>query len=210
MEHDMSPRYRKVYPPGEGVTEEGPPAAAPRGPDAKPAPGQEARMRSEIKQLRRELHDALEQLDAAKNDNKGVAEANERYLRLAAEMENLRKRHRQEQVERLQYANSELITKLLPVLDNFHRALDHANDADPQMVSGLLMIVRQLEDILESEGVVPIKAEGERFDPALHQAVMAEPSPDHEDGTVIQELQRGYMMRDRVLRPSLVKIAQNS
>jgi len=151
---------------------------------------------------------ALEEARAA------IKENTDKYVRMAAEMDNMRRRHRQEQADQLQYANSELITKLLPVLDNFHRALDHAPEGvegpTEQLRSGLLMVVKQFEDILESEGVRPIEAEGQFFDPNLHQAVTAEPSEEYAEGQVIAELQRGYTLHDRVLRPSLVKVARDS
>src|SRR5258708_36555347 len=151
---------------------------------------------------------ALEEARAAAN------EITDKYVRLAAEMDNIRRRHRQEQAAQLQYADSELITKLLPVLDNFHRALDHAPEGvegpAEQLRSGLLMIVKQFEDILESDGGSPLETEGQFFDPNLHQAVTAEPSPDYEEGQITAELQRGYTLHDRVLRPSLVKVSRNS
>jgi molecular chaperone GrpE len=160
---------------------------------------------------RRQLESAEEALEEARA---AVKENADKYVRTAAEMDNMRRRHRQEQADQLQYANSELITKLLPVLDNFHRALDHAPEGvegpTEQLRSGLLMVVKQFEDILESEGVRPIEAEGKFFDPTLHQAVTAEPSAQHEEGQVIAELQRGYTLHDRLLRPSLVKVARNS
>jgi len=156
----------------------------------------------------RPAEEALEEARAA------IKENTDKYVRMAAEMDNMRRRHRQEQADQLQYANSELITKLLPVLDNFHRALDHAPEGvegpTEQLRSGLLMVVKQFEDILESEGVRPIEAEGQFFDPNLHQAVTAEPSEEYAEGQVIAELQRGYTLHDRVLRPSLVKVARDS
>jgi molecular chaperone GrpE len=162
-------------------------------------------------------HDARQQLEVAERELEAArAEAREnadRHLRLAAEMDNMRRRHRQEQADRLQYGNAELITRLLPVLDNFHRALDHAPEGiegpAEQLRNGLLMVVKQFDDMLASEGVTPIEAEGKYFDPNLHQAVLAEPSPDHEEGQIISELQRGYTLHDRVLRPSMVKVARN-
>ena len=164
-----------------------------------------------VKHLVQQLESAEEALEAARAEARENAD---KYVRVAAEMDNMRRRHRQEQTDRLQYANAELITKLLPVLDNFHRALDHAPEGiegpTDQLRQGLLMLAKQFEDILESEGVQPIEAEGQYFDPNLHQAVIAEPSPDHEEGQVIAELQRGYTLHDRVLRPSLVKVARNS
>ena len=157
--------------------------------------------------LRRQLEKAEEALEQARRE---AGDARDAYLRTAAEMDNMRRRHRQEQADQLQYANAELITKLLPVLDNFHRALDHAPAEDRQLADGLLMILRQFEDVLASEGVTAIEAAGRQFDPSEHQAVVAEPSREHADGAVIDELQRGYMLHDRVLRPSLVKVARNS
>ena len=161
--------------------------------------------------------DAREQLEVAEKELEAArAEAREsadRHLRLAAEMDNMRRRHRQEQADRLQYGNAELITRLLPVLDNFHRALDHAPEdlegPAEQLRNGLLMVVKQFDDMLASEGVTPIETEGKFFDPNLHQAVLAEASPDHEEGQIISELQRGYTLHDRVLRPSMVKVARN-
>jgi molecular chaperone GrpE len=159
------------------------------------------------KDQKRQLEALEEALEAARAE---ARQAQDNYLREAAELENIRRRHRQEQVERLQYGNAELIAKLLPVVDNFHRALEHAPEGDRQLVDGLLMILRQFEDVLASEGVEPIEALGKRFDPNMHQAVIAEPSPEHEDETITAELQKGYRMRERVLRPSLVKVARNT
>jgi molecular chaperone GrpE len=165
------------------------------------------------KEMKRQLAAAEEALESAKKD---ARDANERYLRQAAEMENVQRRHRQDRQEQLLYGNAELIKRILPVLDNFHRALEHAPESaasDPavgQWVNGALMVVRQFEDLLESVGVEAIEAEGKPFDPSVHQAVVAEPSDQHQDGEVIAELQRGYRLRDRVLRPSMVKVAQNN
>ena len=160
--------------------------------------------------VKRQLEAAEQAMETARSEARENAD---RYVRLAAEMDNMRRRHRQEQADRLQYGNAELIAKLLPVLDNFHRALDHTEGREgsaEQLRAGLLMVVKQFEDILESEGVRVIETDGKFFDPNLHQAVIAEPSEDHEEGQIIAELQRGYTLHDRVLRPSLVKVAHNS
>ena len=128
----------------------------------------------------------------------------------------MRRRHQQDRTDQMLYGNADLILRILPLLDNFHRALDHVPatvEEDPtlkQWVDGLLMVVRQFEDILEAAGVEAIDAAGQEFDPNVHQAVLAEPSDEHDDGQVIAELQRGYRLRDRVLRPSLVKVATNN
>jgi molecular chaperone GrpE len=162
--------------------------------------------------LRRQLEAAEEALEAARAE---AAENNDRYVRTAAEMDNLRKRFRQDQAAQLQYGNSELIAKLLPVVDNFHRAVEHAPEggegaAAQEWIAGVTMVLRQLEELLAASGVTPIDSVGKEFDPSLHQAVMAEPSDEHDEGHVIDELQRGYMLHDRVLRPSMVKVARNS
>ncbi|MEA2646887.1 MAG: molecular chaperone GrpE [Chloroflexota bacterium] len=163
------------------------------------------------KEMRRHLEAAEEALEIARAE---ARETNDRYVRLAAEMDNVRRRHRQEQADQLQHANGELLTRLLPVVDNFHRALEHApaieGDAGGQWVNGVTMVLRQLEEILAAAGVEPIAAVGEDFDPAVHQAVMAEESEEHDDGKVIDELQRGYRLHDRVLRPSMVKVSRRT
>ena len=146
------------------------------------------------KELRHQLEAAEQVLEEARAE---AREARDNHLRTAAELENMRRRHRQEQVERL------------PVVDNFHRALEHAPEADQQLVSGIEMILRQFEEVLASEGVEAIEAVGRPFDPNVHQAVSAEPSEEHPDDVVIAELQRGYRLHDRVLRPSLVKVSRN-
>ncbi|HEV3233804.1 MAG TPA: nucleotide exchange factor GrpE [Candidatus Dormibacteraeota bacterium] len=162
--------------------------------------------------LRRQLEAAEEAVEKARAE---AAENEDKYVRTVAEMDNLRKRFRQEQANQLQYGNSELLAKLLPVVDNFYRALEHAPDAAEgeaplEWVTGLTMVLRQLEEMLAAAGVTTIEAVGHPFDPNLHQAVLAEPSEEHGEGTVIDELQRGYMLHDRVLRPSMVKVAGNS
>jgi molecular chaperone GrpE len=179
-----------------------------------PAASQRRERRSEPradKQLGRQLEAAEEALESARAE---ARETTDKYVRLAAELDNVRRRHRQEQADQMQYANAELLTQLLPVVDNFHRALEHApaveGDAGGQWVNGVTMVLRQLEEILAAAGVEPIDAVGEDFDPAFHQAVMAEDSDEHEEGKVIGELQRGYRLRDRVLRPSMVKVSRRA
>jgi molecular chaperone GrpE len=169
--------------------------------------------KGKAKELKKQLAAAEQAVEAARAD---ARDANEKYLRTAAEMENMRRRHQQDRTDQLLYGNADLILRILPLLDNFHRALDHMPESaqeDPalkQWVEGIKVVVRQFEDVLEGAGVEGIEAEGQQFDPSMHQAVMAEPSDEHEDGQVIAELQRGYRLRDRVLRPSLVKVASNN
>jgi molecular chaperone GrpE len=132
-----------------------------------------------------------------------------RYQRLAADFENLKRRSRQELADRTQHANAQLIASLLPLLDNFQRAIAHAPEGvDPTWFAGIQMIARQFEETLLAHGVHAIKAVGEPFDPNQHEAIAKEESDQHEAGTVVAEMQRGYRLHDRVLRPTLVKIAE--
>jgi len=137
------------------------------------------------------------------------AQANfSRYQRLAADFENYKRRTRQELADRTQYANEELLRKLLPILDNLRRALDHAPEGiDRNWSDGLRMVVRQFEDTLQAQGVSPIPAVGEKFDPSKHEAIAREETDEHEEGTIVEEMQPGYRLHERVLRPTLVKVA---
>jgi molecular chaperone GrpE len=132
-----------------------------------------------------------------------------RYQRLAADFENFKRRARLDLADRTQYANEHLLAQLLPLLDNFQRALEQAPAGiDPAWLEGIRLIARQFEDILQAQGVHSIRAVGETFDPNQHEAVGTEESDEHQEGTVVAEVQRGYRLHDRVLRPTLVKIAQ--
>jgi molecular chaperone GrpE len=138
-----------------------------------------------------------------------LAESKDRHLRLAADFDNYKKRSRQEQLETIQHASAELIGRLLPVLDDLHNVLDHMpEDVDPSWAKGLQLSVRKLEDALGTHGLQPIQAVGSRFDPMLHEAVGEEVSAEHPEDTVVSELRRGYRLRDRVVRPALVKVAR--
>jgi molecular chaperone GrpE len=132
-----------------------------------------------------------------------------KYQRLAADFENHKRRTRQELAERTQYANEELLLKLLPLLDNFKRALEHAPEGiDPQWFEGIKLIARQFEATLQAQGLSSIPAVGEKFDPSQHEAIAQEETDEHEEGTVVEEMQPGYRLHQKVLRPTLVKIAQ--
>lgn len=137
-----------------------------------------------------------------------LEEKNRQYLRLAADFENFRRRTAQEAKERARYASEAAVRALLPVLDNLRRALDHvAPEDDSPLAAGVRMTVRQFEEALESLGVQPIAAVGEPFDPQAHEAVGGEPSAEVERDTVVAELERGYWLHDRVLRPAKVHVA---
>jgi molecular chaperone GrpE len=138
-----------------------------------------------------------------------IAEAKDRYLRLAADFDNYKKRSRQEQLETIQHASAELIARLLPGLDDLHKALDHTPDGiDEAWVKGVELSVRKLEEALRAHGLESIDAVGKPFDPNFHEAIGHEESTEQPEDTVVQVLRRGYRMRDRVVRPALVKVAR--
>lgn len=140
------------------------------------------------------------------------AEAEQRAIwqRAAADYANYKRRTDDERAAVGQFATSLLVARLLSVLDDFDRALDSVPpDADDPWVEGVRLTERKLRTLLESEGVTPIDAIGTPFDPNLHEAVVHEETTEAPDNQVIAELQRGYRLHDRVLRPALVKVANN-
>ncbi|MDT9724450.1 nucleotide exchange factor GrpE [Xylanibacillus composti] len=136
-------------------------------------------------------------------------ELSQRLLRLQADYDNFRRRTRQEKEEFAKYASSRLLEELLPVVDNFQRALTASSEnSDYEALSkGVDMIYRQFEQILEQEGLQPIEAVGQPFNPELHQAIMQVESDEHDEGIVVEEVQKGYKLKDKVLRPSMVKVS---
>lgn len=147
--------------------------------------------------------DSLEQARAE------IAELNNRLLRAQADFENYRRRMAREREELGVYANQKLILSLLPVLDNLDRALSAPPVAgDEKMRQGVELTARSFRDILAKEGVTPIEAVGQLFDPNLHEAVMTLESGEHEDGTVLMEFQKGYKLGDRTIRPSMVQVSK--
>lgn len=136
------------------------------------------------------------------------AELMERVLRLQADFDNYRRRTRQEQSELGAFVTQNFIKELLPVLDNFERALTSrpADDASG-FGAGVEMIFRQFFGVLEKQGVTVVETVGTMFDPAKHEAIMRDEASDQPEGTVVAELQKGYAASGKVLRPALVKVA---
>jgi molecular chaperone GrpE len=138
-----------------------------------------------------------------------AAEAKDRHLRLAADFDNFKKRSRQEHLETIQHASAELISRLLPGLDDLHKALDHQPEGmDEAWAKGLELSVRKVEEALRAHGLETIEAVGRPFDPSVHEAIGHEESSEHPEDTVMQVLRPGYRIRDRVVRPALVKVAR--
>ena len=132
----------------------------------------------------------------------------DRLARLQAEFDNYRKRQWREQQEFRDYALMDALKSLLPILDSFERALAHEGGGE-EFRGGIELIYRQLQDTLAKLGVTPVRAQGEHFDPNLHQAVQMVETTEAKDNHVIEELQRGYKIKERLLRPSMVRVARN-
>lgn len=147
----------------------------------------------------------LSQMEAEKK------EVYERYLRSYAEFENFKKRITKEQSDQSRYANERLLKALLPVLDNLTRAISHAKESRnlDKLVEGLELTQKEFVSVLNKFGVTAIESLGQPFDPVHHQAMLQVETDDHEENTVVEEFQKGYLLHDRVLRPALVSVAKN-
>ena len=145
-------------------------------------------------------------LDDLRRERDGLQD---RLLRTAAEFDNYRKRMDRERRELAEYTAGEVVSDLLPIVDNLERALQAASADDP-LRKGVELIHRQMLDLLRKRGVKPIEALGADFDPNFHQAVIHEESTEHREGEVMAELQRGYVVGDRLLRPAMVKVAKTA
>ncbi|MCL2560240.1 MAG: nucleotide exchange factor GrpE [Turicibacter sp.] len=139
-----------------------------------------------------------------------VARLNDQLLRNQAELENFKKRMNDERIKDNKYRSQHLATAILPALDTFERAMATTTDNEEvkNFLVGFEMIHKQFVESLESEGVAIIEAEGQPFDPNLHQAVMQEEAEGVEPGMVLLEMQKGYKLKDRVIRPAMVKVSQ--
>ncbi|MGH7641357.1 MAG: nucleotide exchange factor GrpE [Candidatus Dormibacteria bacterium] len=180
----MSPRQR-------------PPAAAP--PPSEP--GADSKVQAEAAQPPVRPRDDLEA---------ELVELNNKYVRLTADFENYRRRRAQESEEQARYGSASLLQALLPGLDNLARAVAHIPaDATDGVAEGLRLTVKQLEEALASQGIRRIPAVGETFDPRLHDAVLTVPAGAAPPGTVVAELQPGYQIHDRVVRPAQVSVAES-
>jgi molecular chaperone GrpE len=133
----------------------------------------------------------------------------DRLARLQAEFENARKRTAREQQEFREYAVSDAVKALLPTLDSFERALQTGAMEKSEFRGGVELIYKQLQDTLQKLGLRAIPAKGEPFDPHLHEAIEMVDTTDAADHQILEELQRGYKLKDRLLRPSMVRVARN-
>ena len=182
----------------KGKQPEGAAPEAATTPEAAAAEAPPAEMAQLQQQLEQKTQEAQENIDRA--------------LRLAAEMENLKKRLEKEKAELLQFANENLIKELLPVVDNLELALSHGRQAETPapFLEGINLVHQGFLKALARFGVTPLVAVGQPFDPAYHNAVMQESAPEVPDCTVLKELQKGYLMNNRLLRPAMVVVARNT
>jgi molecular chaperone GrpE len=160
---------------------------------------------------RSELLEQLQEAERALAATREQADENLRnWQRTAADFSNYKRRTEEERRAADLFANAVLLARLLAVLDDFDRALDNVpEDAHESWVEGVQLVERKLRGLLEAEGVTPIEAIGQPFDPNLHEAVVHEDTAEAPDNTVIGEVQKGYLLHERVLRPSLVRVANN-
>jgi molecular chaperone GrpE len=148
--------------------------------------------------------DELEALRRERDD------LHERLLRTAAEFDNYRKRVDRERRDTAEFASADALGEMLPIIDNLERALNAPGGDVDSLRKGVELIHRQMLDLLHKRGARPIESQGADFDPNLHQAVVHEPSDQHREGEVMEELQRGYTLGSRLLRPAMVKVAKSS
>jgi len=169
-----------------------------------------------VEQIEREMNEAARaaasESDPAPAENAAAAveqdlrDFRDRYLRTLADFENFRKRSEREKQDYFKYAMAGVIKDLLPVLDNFDRALEHAEEGD-DFHKGVSLIYKQLFDVLRRHGVRVIDEAGVRFDPNIHEGVVTEENAGVPSHTVVAVLQKGYFLHDRLLRPAMVKVA---
>ncbi|MCS6829548.1 MAG: nucleotide exchange factor GrpE [bacterium] len=140
-----------------------------------------------------------------------LADKHDSFLRTMADFDNYRRRTRQEMEEIRRIALEEFLRNLLRVMDNFERALQSAEESRSfeKLLEGVQLTYRQMQALLREAGVQPIEAVGKRFDPNVHEAVQRVESSEHPDETVLEEVERGYLIQSRVLRPSRVKVVKN-
>ncbi len=156
-----------------------------------------------------------EEPEAAQGDLRlELEELNEKYLRLAAEFENFKRRALKERQELHNFANENLIKELLPTVDNLERAVGHARQEDggdaKNLLEGIELTYRSLMQALERLGVEGIDPEGEQFDPKIHEAIRQLPSDEHETGVVTEVFQKGYLLKNRLIRAALVAVSSGT
>ncbi|MGI0489445.1 nucleotide exchange factor GrpE [Pantanalinema rosaneae CENA516] len=184
----------------EDNSDTAPPAGSDSAPESSQAGATDSGLREALAQMESQLQSLKAQLD----------DRTTQYMRIAADFDNYRKRTQREKEEQEQQIKCATINELLPVVDNFERARSHIKpqtEAETTIHKSYQSVYKQLVDCLKRIGVSPMRAKGKEFDPMLHEAVMRQATDEFPEGTVMDELQSGYMLGDRVLRHALVKVA---
>lgn len=158
--------------------------------------------------LPEDVRQIMERCEAAE---KRAEEEHDNFIRTLADFNNYRRRAREEMDSARRFGAEDIIIRLLPILDNFERAIKTSEEIEDfdALHGGVVLILRQLNDVLEREGVKPIEAQGKEFDPNIHEAVMREDTDEYPDNTIIEEFQKGYTLGDKVIRASMVKVAKH-
>jgi molecular chaperone GrpE len=153
---------------------------------------------------------AEEKVDLLGKKEREMRELNDKYVRLIAEFENFKKRSSRDQLENLKYAHEPVLREILPIIDNLERAYYHSKESQDiqKLIEGLQLILKQSQEILSKLGVVPITAKGEAFDPMKHQAISQTETDEIPENHVVDEISKGYLFKDRVLRPSMVSVSK--
>lgn len=154
-----------------------------------------------------EVQDDSQEVTNESSDDEKYQDLMDKFMRLQADFANYKRRTEAQKTEYVELGVKKIVNDLLPVLDNFERALDSVGEKD-STYDGILMIKDQLTDVLKKEGIVEMKALGEEFDPTYHHAVLIEDSDEYDSGYVIEVLQKGYLINDKTLRPAMVKVSQ--
>ena len=169
-------------------------------------PAEEA---EEAQETDQDIAKMQQELETARSENAAAADM---MLRLAAEMDNYKKRVMKERESLIKYGSQGMLQELLPMLDNFQRAIESANKSKDfdSFLEGVEMIFKQMCEALGRKGVSPIDAVGETFDPNIHEAVTQVTSEEYPENIVAEELQKGYMLHDRVVRPAMVAVSKGT
>ena len=156
---------------------------------------------TELKEKLKELEEKYEALEAEKK------QLTDRMLRIQADYENYKRRTEKERIAERKYKAQDLATELLPVIDNFERALQtEVTEENKSFRDGMVMIYEQLQNALKSQGIETIETVNKPFDPNIHHAVMQVEDENYESNIIVEELQKGYMLKDKVIRPAMVKV----
>ncbi len=166
------------------------------------------------KKDKKKVIDPLKEMEARLQPLEQEAKENhDRFLRVSAEFENYKKRAAREMGDFRKFANESFVKAMLPVVDNLDRAIESSSNdenTNTSVVEGVNMTLREILKVFEQFGVIPFESLGKTFDPGFHQAVMQEENEDYPDNTVLNELQKGYLIHDRLLRPAMVVVSKKN